>query len=220
MANEVDTLHYIYDPLCGWCYAAEHMFELACGTSDPPLRIQLHGGGLFEDQQLSDAKRAYIRDADQRIAELTGQVFGQAYLDGTLSDPDTRYDSSIPIAAVLAVQERNPAAGPGMLMAMQQAHYRHGEKITDPSALAGIAQRLGIERAAFLESFARRSASAVHQHIAETRQLMHRVGAGGFPTFVLQSGNAFSVLEHQQSYRSPKSFLRNVQAARSNSVQR
>ena len=39
------TLHYVYDPLCGWCYGAAPLLRAAAGI--PGLRIALHAGGLW-----------------------------------------------------------------------------------------------------------------------------------------------------------------------------
>ena len=35
------TLHYIYDPFCGWCYAAAPLVKAAREI----LPVRLHGGG-------------------------------------------------------------------------------------------------------------------------------------------------------------------------------
>jgi len=41
----VPTLHYVHDPLCGWCYAVTPMVEAVANAGIP---IVLHGGGLWE----------------------------------------------------------------------------------------------------------------------------------------------------------------------------
>ena len=37
------TLHYVYDPLCGWCYGAAPLVRAARGT----IRVQAHGGDMM-----------------------------------------------------------------------------------------------------------------------------------------------------------------------------
>ena len=79
-------LHYIYDPLCGWCYGAEPLVRAAGTVLD--LKLELHAGGLWpKPTHLPPEMRHYIRDADARIAQISGQPFGQAYLSGLLLDP-------------------------------------------------------------------------------------------------------------------------------------
>lgn len=38
-------LHYVYDPLCGWCYGIAPLIEVVSNAF--PNSIKLHGGGLF-----------------------------------------------------------------------------------------------------------------------------------------------------------------------------
>jgi putative protein-disulfide isomerase len=52
-------LHYVYDPLCGWCYAASPMVDAVTSAGVP---IVLHGGGLLETPtHVEPGKRAYMR---------------------------------------------------------------------------------------------------------------------------------------------------------------
>ena len=39
------VLHYIFDPLCGWCYAAAPLVKAA--RSVPGVTLQWHGGGML-----------------------------------------------------------------------------------------------------------------------------------------------------------------------------
>ena len=39
------VLHYLYDPLCGWCYGAEPLVDAA--RSVQGLEVRLHAGGLW-----------------------------------------------------------------------------------------------------------------------------------------------------------------------------
>jgi len=54
------VFHYIHDPLCGWCYAAERLVEAVAHVAPAVLSIQLYGGGLFPRTSLSAAKREHI----------------------------------------------------------------------------------------------------------------------------------------------------------------
>ena len=116
---------------------------------------------------------------------MPGQIFGSAYLDGLLNDPDTVYDSMPPIAAVLAAQAVRPDSGLSMLRAIQHGHYRSGVRVVEVAVLTDLAARIGLPREDFLREFASSTAHQAGGHIADTRALMQRVGAQGFPTFLL-----------------------------------
>ena len=85
-------LHYIYDPLCGWCYAVAPLVKAAREVAS----IELHGGGMMTGarrQQITPAWREYVAPHDRQITQATGQQFGQAYLNGLLTDHTAWLDS-------------------------------------------------------------------------------------------------------------------------------
>lgn len=195
-------LHYIYDPLCGWCYGAEPLVRAAASVDG--LELELHGGGLWpKPTSLPEDTRRYIQQADARIANMSGQPFGDKYLNGLLLDPTMVLESRPTIAAVLAAQSVDPDKALAMLKGIQHAHYEQGRRVVEREVLCDIAVEAGLERDAFAEAFDRASVDA---HIAETRQLMGRVGAGGFPAFVLQVGNQLLGVPHQQFASDPAGF--------------
>lgn len=179
------TLHYIHDPLCGWCYGAAPLVKAARAV----LAVRPHGGGMMTGahrQAVTPQLRAYIKQHDERIAQLTGQPFGLGYIDGLLCDSGVVLDSEPPTAAMLAAEE---IAGRGldMLAQLQIAHYVEGRRIAERATLIAVAARLDLDPAAFAEALDRQLGEAVQGHIRATRAFMARVGAQGFPTFVLES---------------------------------
>ena len=196
------TLHYIYDPLCGWCYGAEPLAWSAAKASD--VELELHGGALWpEPTRLPEATRLYIREADQRIAEMSGQRFGPAYHNGLLLDPTMVLESRPPTAAVLAAQSIDRAKTLPMLRGIQHAHYEQGRRVVEPEVLADIAVEVGLDRAEFEAALAR---APVDEHIDETHRLMSIVGANGFPTFVLQIGEDLYPVPHGRFASQPAQF--------------
>ena len=207
MLTVKNTLHYIYDPLCGWCYAAEPLLH---NILESPLRdlfsFEMHAGGLFQRMQLPESKRAMIRQADMRIAEMTGQVFGEAYLNGLLARDDTIYDSLPPIAAILAVGRLVPGLEPEMLQAIQHAHYREGLTVVQEETLGGLAGTLGVERERFGPLYNEILHEHIQDHLDNTLTLMHYAGAQGFPAFVIQRGDTLERLGHERYYGKPAAF--------------
>ncbi|HEY1141110.1 MAG TPA: hypothetical protein VGE88_13010 [Lysobacter sp.] len=119
--------HYIYDPLRGWCYGAAPLVEAA--RPMPVLTIALHAGGMMSgaNRRRIDARwRDYVMPHDHRIAQISGQPFGDAYFDGLLRDTAAVMDSTPPITAILAAQQCS-GRGLDMLHRLQRTtHRRHG----------------------------------------------------------------------------------------------
>jgi putative protein-disulfide isomerase len=196
------VLHYIYDPLCGWCYGAEPLVRAAAAV--PGLTLDLHAGGLWpQPTQLPPDMRRYIQQADARIAQMSGQPFGTLYLSGLLLDPTLVLDSRPTIAAVLAAQSLDPAQALPMLRAIQHAHYEHGRRVVERDVLCDLASECGLPREQFAAALASVAADA---HIAATRNLMGQVGSAGFPTFVLQLGEQWLAVPHQRFAGNPAGF--------------
>ena len=180
------TLHYIHDPLCGWCYAAAPLIDAARDV--PGLSIALHGGGMMTGpgrRTITPQWRDYVIGHDKRIAQATGQPFGEAYFEGLLRDNGAVMDSAPPTTAILAAQEQG-GRGLDMLHRVQRAHYAEGRRISDKEVLAQLAQELGLEPARFAEAFKRLEGTATEQHFSDSRKWLTRLGGQGFPTIALE----------------------------------
>jgi len=195
-------LHYIYDPLCGWCYGAEPLVWAA--STVPSVGLELHAGALWpEPTQLPESSRLYILQADQRIAAMSGQRFGPDYHDGLLLDPTMVLESRPPTAAVLAAQSLDPKKALPMLKAIQHAHYEQGRRVVEHDVLCDLAEEIGLDRGAFEAALKR---VPLEEHIRSTQELMAHVGAQGFPTFVLELGDELHPVPHGRFASHPAQF--------------
>lgn len=196
------VLHYIYDPLCGWCYGAEPLVWAAAKVEG--LALRMHAGCLWpEPTRLPEQTRRYIQQADARVGQMSGQPYGEAYLNGLLFDPALVLESRPVIAAVLAAQALDPAKALPMLRGIQHAHYERGKHVVRAEVLAEIAAEIGLDAAPFAAALER---VPVDEHIAASRELMNNVGAQGFPTFVLQIGDDWYAVPHGRFASTPAKF--------------
>ena len=184
------TLHYIYDPLCGWCYGAKPLVQAA----QQVLPVIAHAGGMMTGanrQNVSPQLRNYVMPHDRRIAEYTGQQFGDAYFEGLLRDHSAVFDSAPPIAAVMAA-EKIDGRGLELLGRLQTAHYVEGRRIADESVLLECAVELGYNADIFLNTV---QSVDTEQHIKNSRALLAKVGGQGFPTFALEQDGQFTLVD-------------------------
>ncbi|HHR6079985.1 TPA: DsbA family protein [Providencia alcalifaciens] len=178
------TLHYIYDPYCGWCYAAAPLIAIA--ANHPNIHLELHGGGMLAGNarlHLDDQFRQYILQSDKRIAAMTGQVFGDDYI-AMLHQPNLVMDSAPPQTAILAATKQGK--GVEMLKALQKAHYVSGRQIKQPEILAEVAQEIGLNVEQFQKDYAQCAQTETDAHIAQSKQLLGQSGASGFPTLLIE----------------------------------
>jgi putative protein-disulfide isomerase len=196
------VLHYIYDPLCGWCYGAEPLVWAASKVDG--LTLRMHAGGLWpQPTRLPEHTRRYIQQADLRVGQMSGQPYGEPYLNGLLLDPDLVLESRPVIAAVLAAQALDPGKALAMLRGIQHAHYERGRHVVRIETLREVAADIGLDVGAFEKALA---TVPVDEHIAESQELMNNVGAQGFPTFVLQVDGDWYAVPHSRFASAPAKF--------------
>lgn len=207
------TLHYVFDPLCGWCYAAAPLIEAARGV--PALAIEFHGGGMLTGSNrraITPQWRDYVMPHDRRIAELSGQPFGSAYFDGLLNDTGAMLDSAPPLTAVL-VAEAETGRGLDMIHRVQQAHYVEGRRIADPGVLRALAADLGLDAAAFSDAFDFTAGEPTQRHIVDSRRWLARIGGQGFPTLALATADGrLTPLEAGRWLGRPEAWVAHLEA--------
>ena len=173
------TLHYIHDPLCGWCSGAAPLVRAAREV----VSVVAHGGGMMTGgnrQPVSSQLRGHVMPHDRRIAQLTGQPFGEAYFEVLLRDTSAVLDSEPPTTAMLAA-EQLAGRGLDLLARIQTAHYVEGRRVADAAVLAELAAGIGLDREAFSAAFSNLSGEPTRALFCSTAGHPQRpiYGSGG-----------------------------------------
>ncbi|VFS54467.1 DsbA family protein [Moellerella wisconsensis] len=191
-------LIYIYDPLCGWCYGAEPLLEIAAQHSS--IQLELHAGGMLANDRkllINDSFRQHIIKSDQRIAAITGQPFTAAYRQ-MLSENNLTFDSAPPITAILAAGKQSQQDF-AMLKAIQHAHYVMGRRISENEVLFSIATEIGLDKTQFITNFNHFYGKPTQRHVDLSRDLLNRSGSSGFPTLLIGSSSTDHLIPSDQS---------------------
>jgi len=209
------TLHYLYDPLCGWCYGAMPAMNTLLGV--PGLRIELLPTGLFSGagaRPMDDEFAAFAWANDQTIEHSTGQPFSAAYRQGVLADRQTRFDSGPATLTLTAVASTAPTREYEVLKAIQHARYIYGRDITSPAVLAELLQSLNLDEAASLIKRPSEDLLDInHARITHARAWMQEFGARGVPTLIVQAGIRRSMLRSNALFSDPSALLSQIEAA-------
>jgi putative protein-disulfide isomerase len=183
---------YLFDPLCGWCYGASPtLIKLA---SRPDCVVELAPVGLFSGERarpLDDEFAAHIWTSDQRIARLTGQLFGEQYRRKVLGDRTGLLDSGPATLALTAVALTEPAREHDALKAIQEARYIYGRDVTGLPLLADVIDSLGLRIAA--RRIAAPDAELLtknRERVETARDEMERFGTDGVPALIVGQGTA------------------------------
>lgn len=185
------TLQYLFDPLCGWCYGASAtVAELA---QHPDIDLQPLATGLFSGRgaRSMEGFAAQAWQADQRIAQLSGRSFSEAYRSDVLGAKDAMLDSSIATLAVTAVSMEAPEREIEALKAIQEARYVGGKDVTSAKVVAELLNGLGLTRSAALmiepdEALVR----LLQERMAEAHATMSKFHVQGVPALIVGTGDA------------------------------
>lgn len=191
------TVTYLFDPLCGWCYAAAPALKYLQGVDG--LRVVLAPTGLFAGagaRPLDVQFAAYAWANDQRIQQLTGQPFTQAYRDRILGAEGGRFDSGPATLALTAVAQADPARELEALHALQQARYVDGRDNAAPAVIAEVLRALGLaDAAARVVAPDPTLRSRTAERVAQAQATLRAVGARGVPQLVVTAqGGALRLL--------------------------
>lgn len=183
-------LHYLFDPLCGWCYGAAPALR---GLSrESGITVELLPTGLFSGagaRLVTDDFATCAWSNDQRIERLTGQRFTTRYREKVLGQRERLFDSGPATLALTAVSMTAPEREFDALEAIQHARYVDAKDITSSATLVTLLETLGLAAAA--SKLARVDAGLLDANAArihEAQSLMREFGARGVPTLIAESG--------------------------------
>lgn len=209
------TVHYLFDPLCGWCYGAAPAVSALLDV--PGVSLELLPTGLFSGEgarPMDDAFAAYAWANDQRIERLTGQRFTEQYRHQVLGDRGPRFDSGPATMALTAVRLSDPARELEALKALQHARYVDGADTTSPATLAGLLEALDLKAAAARVAHPDAELVAANSARMDRAQaLMREFGARGVPTLIAESGAKRWMLDLTASYSIPHALASQLEAA-------
>ncbi|MBB6500611.1 DsbA family protein [Pedobacter cryoconitis] len=199
-------LIYVMDPLCGWCYGNSNhtlaLFEAYREVLDfviIPAGMWAGPNTRIQSPQMS----AYFRKHDERIAQLTGTEFGEAYFQ-FLQLEEVKLDSEIPSRAIVTVQEFWNAENVHFMVALQQARYKYGKDLNLEKTYIEICEQTGINSAEFLRHFNSESMKVKTQETFS--QAMQY--ASSYPTLLFEEADQLTLLE--QGYSSLAEIKKNI----------
>ncbi|MCP9757822.1 DsbA family protein [Aquitalea sp. S1-19] len=201
------TFHYIYDPLCGWCYGAAPLLQAL--SAMPDIAIALHAGGLWlgdRRRPTGQALRDYVRPHDQRIEALTGQHFGDRYFNELLLREGGLLDSE---PAIRAVESVLALGGDGlkMLHRIQRSHYQDGLWAGELPYLASLAAEQGLDHAAFEHAYHQVN---LGNHLAESQDWLRRMRGQGYPTLGVEIDTQITVIPVMDFLGQPELFYQHI----------
>lgn len=190
MTKKDYSLVYISDAYCGWCYGfSESIYTFY--KKHPEIDIEVISGGLFVgDHSLPINQYPHIAQANERIAQMTGAVFGKKYQEllknGTFV-LDSQ-DAAVGMAALKAVDNTRSVE---YIHAMQEAFYKDAKSLSEDNTFIEIAKNLGLDTNLVQENLNdEASLKSAYNDFLNTQKL----GVEGFPTLLFKQEDKYMYL--------------------------
>ncbi|MBB5639436.1 putative protein-disulfide isomerase [Pedobacter cryoconitis] len=199
-------LIYVMDPLCGWCYGNSNHTLALFEAYKNILDFVIVPGGMWAGPNVrmqSPQMAGYFEKHDQRIAQLTGTEFGDAYFK-FIRQQEVKLDSEIPSRAIVTVQKFWNALNVPFMVALQQARYRAGKDLNMENTYLEICTLLGIDGAEFLVHFNSENMKVITQSAFSTAMEY----ASSYPTLLFEEQDQLTLLE--QGYSSLAEITKNI----------
>lgn len=199
-----NTLYYIHDPMCSWCWAFSHAFDKLLEQLPKEIKVKRLLGGLAADseQPMTESMKKEIQSNWFRIEEtIEGIKFNFDFWTNT----EPRRSTYPACRAVIAARLQGPKNDIIMTKAIQTAYYQQARNPSDPITLMELAFEIGLDREKFQLDYA---AFETKETLKKEIMLCRSMFVESFPSLVLV--NSEGVHDIELNYLSPQAMLAKI----------
>ncbi|MBK9255934.1 MAG: DsbA family protein [Saprospiraceae bacterium] len=189
LSGQKDTLIYIGDPMCSWCYGfipeLDQLKKLY-----PEIEFSLVLGGLRAGgtERMADLK-GFLREHWQEVHDRTGQEFSYSILD----NESMIYNTEFACRAVMTVKLIKPELAYEYFKRLQVAFYKNNLDATSVATFKGIATDVGIDKDVFEKIYMLPSTiQSTQTDFANSA----RMGVRGFPALLLKKDGSYFTISN------------------------
>jgi putative protein-disulfide isomerase len=202
-----NTLIYVHDPMCSWCWGFEPARQKIFTAITGQMQIRRMVGGLAPDSDvpMPEAMRSMLQQTWQRIEQMIpGTEFNFEFWQ-KCSPRRSTYPAN---RAVIAAREQGDEFDSRMTARIQRAYYLEAKNPSDATTLIELATDIGLDADLFAASLV--AESTQHKLITEI-QATREMGIDSFPSLAVLRADG---LRHiGLNYTRPEAMIREIEAA-------
>ena len=191
MNNRSQTLIYIHDPMCSWCWGFRPVWQQVQRAVAGKLDVRYVLGGLAADtdEPMPGEMRLNIIDNWRRIQrEIPGTEFNYDFW--TVCSP--RRSTYPACRAIIACRMQQPALENDMLLLIQQAYYLQAKNPSELDVLSALAEQLGLDTRQFLDDI---QSELCQKTLLDEIEFCREINISSFPSLVLKQGKSYTSLD-------------------------
>jgi putative protein-disulfide isomerase len=191
--SQKDTITYIFDPLCGFCYAFEpEMKKLEAKYKDKFVFEILSGGMILGEQEGAISKVApHIAHGYKDLERMSESRFGDAFLTKIMKIGTYKMSSEMPSIAVEVFKSMKAEQALSFANDVQMMLYFDGISLNEPENYRKLAIKYGLNADEFVQKLSQpewKTKTYAQFAVAE------KLGATSFPTLILKKDGKNQVL--------------------------
>ncbi len=199
--NAKDTIFYVFDPMCGWCFGFSEVIKKAAHEYDTTFYFDVLSGGMVVGERegpIGDFAD-YILSAYPRLEKLTGVKFGQAYLN-QLKTKSIYSSSVIPSIAMEVCKALDNKKAIPFASALQAAYYVEGLDLREDSVYISLAKQFDFEPEQFLQML---KSEEMKTRAFNSFKHVSTLGVNGYPAVLaIKNGKWYALANGYTDYDS------------------
>lgn len=177
----MDTLYYVHDPMCSWCYAYAPLWKTLESQLPEQLQVQYVLGGLAADSD--EPMPLEMQQKLQNVwRHIENQVPNTRFNDQFWQQCEPRRSTWRSCRAALLAREQGLEAQ--MITTIQQAYYQHAKNPSNRDTLIDCAKNIGIATEAFANAL---DSDETKQRLVAELNFAQSIGGNSFPSLILHN---------------------------------
>lgn len=204
-------IYYVYDPLCGWCFAYAPIMEKLAQEFKDQVEFVVIPGGMIVGENVRPIREIapYLLQAIPALEEASGVKMGEPYL-AMLKEGSYVASSYKPSLAMVVFKSFHTGRDIEYAHKVQQSFFIAAKDIMGDSLYLDLARQFQVSPEEFMK---RMSDTIYHSKTEEHFAFAAYLNTKGFPGLVGKSGNSYQkitygYLSEQESREKIQKFLR------------
>ena len=176
-----NTLYYVHDPMCSWCWALRPTWRKVLSELPCHINVSYLLGGLAPDSNLTMPLETQknVRDNWIKIQKVVpGTEFNYDFW--ALNEP--RRSTYLSCRAVISAKKQHTDFEVLMIEGIQKAYYLNAQNPSNEDILIKIAKDIGLNAKLFKEDL---ESTDVNKLLVDQIQITKTMPISGFPSLVL-----------------------------------
>lgn len=206
-----EKIYYVYDPLCGWCFAYAPVIEKISEEFKDKIEFVIIPGGMIarDNQTPIGVMAPYLLKAIPELEQISGTKIGKPFID-MVKDGSYIPSSYKPSLAMVVFKSFHTGHDLEYSFKVQHAYFVDGKDLANDSLYMQLALSFGVEPSMFLT---RMNDAAYDVKTQEHFDFAAYLNVKGFPSLIGKSEGKYMNLTYgytteEESRRRINKFLK------------